>query len=51
MLGNSCRNLGCYYENPEDKIYRDAISRQGCGGINHPMMPYNRDKVEPFDNS
>ena len=40
-----------HYENPEDKIYRDVyISAKAVGGINHPLMPYNRDKLAPFDN-
>ena len=40
-----------HYENPEDKIYRDVyIAAKAVGGINHPLMPYNRDKVAPFEN-
>jgi DNA polymerase-3 subunit alpha (Gram-positive type) len=40
-----------HYENPQDKIYRDVyISAKAVGGINHPLNPYNRDKVAPFDN-
>jgi len=40
-----------HYENPEDKIYRDVyIAAKAVGGVNHPLMPYNRDKLAPFDN-
>lgn len=40
-----------HYVNPEDKIYRDVyISAKAVGGINHPLMPYSRDKVAPFEN-
>ncbi len=40
-----------HYENPSDKVYRDVfISAKAVGGINHPLMPYSRDKMPPFDN-
>lgn len=40
-----------HYLTKEDKIFRDVyISAKGLGGINHPLNPYARSKVPPFEN-
>lgn len=40
-----------HYVNPSDKIYRDVyISAKAVGGVNHPLNPYSRDKLPPFEN-
>lgn len=36
-----------HYANPEDKKFRDVfIYAKGNGGVNHPMMPYSRQKED-----
>lgn len=41
----------CHYVKKEDKIFRDVyISAKGLGGTSHPLNPYSRSKLPPFDN-
>ncbi|MCH4201560.1 MAG: PolC-type DNA polymerase III [Bacilli bacterium] len=41
----------CHYANPSDKIYRDVyIMAKGVGGVNHPLAPYDRERIPPFEN-
>ena len=41
----------CHYAKKNEKIFRDVyISAKGLGGINHPLNPYNRSKMPPFEN-
>ncbi len=40
-----------HYVNPDDKIFRDVyVYAKGLKGVNHPLMPYNRDNQAPFEN-
>ena len=41
----------CHYVTKKDKIFRDVyISAKGIGGVNHPLNPYARSKLPPFEN-
>ena len=41
----------CHYVDPEDKLYRDVyIYAKGLKGVNHPLMPYQRENRPPFEN-
>ena len=40
-----------HYVNKEDKIFRDVyISAPQVGKVNHPLNPYSRTKLPPFEN-
>ena len=40
-----------HYNNPEDKIFRDIfIANPGVGNLEHPLNPYSRADMEPFEN-
>lgn len=40
-----------HYVKKEDKVFRDVyINSQQVGGVNHPLNPYARSKVEKFEN-
>lgn len=40
-----------HYALPEKKIVRDVfISAKGVGNVPHPLYPYDRDKLAPFEN-
>ena len=41
----------CHYVTKKEKIFRDVyISAKGIGGIAHPLNPYARAKLPPFEN-
>ena len=41
----------CHYAKKNEKIFRDVyISAKGLGGVNHPLNPYARAKMPPFEN-
>jgi len=41
----------CHYVNPEDKLYRDVyVYAKGLRGVNHPLMPYQREQRPEFEN-
>ena len=41
----------CHYVTRKDKIFRDVyISAKGLGGVAHPLNPYARAKLPPFEN-
>ncbi|MCR5185243.1 MAG: PolC-type DNA polymerase III, partial [Bacilli bacterium] len=40
-----------HYARKKDKIFRDVyISAKGIGGVAHPLNPYARNKMKPFEN-
>ena len=46
-----CATGDAHYVRKEDKIFRDVyISAPQVGKINHPLNPYNRKNVAPFEN-
>lgn len=46
-----CATGDVHYVTKKHKIFRDVyISAKGIGGVPHPLNPYNRSKVAPFDN-
>ena len=41
----------CHYVTKKEKIFRDVyISAKGIGGVAHPLNPYARAKMPPFEN-
>ena len=41
----------CHYVTKNEKVFRDVyISAKGLGGVNHPLNPYARAKMAPFEN-
>ena len=41
----------CHYVTKNEKVFRDVyISAKGLGGANHPLNPYARAKMAPFEN-
>ena len=41
----------CHYATKNEKVFRDVyISAKGLGGVNHPLNPYARAKMPPFEN-
>ena len=46
-----CATGDCHYVKPSDKKYRDVyISAKGLGGALHPLNPYARTRMPPFEN-
>lgn len=46
-----CATGDCHYLNPSDKIFRDVyIANQAVGGVNHPLMPFGRQKMQAENN-
>ena len=46
-----CATGDAHYVRKEDKVFRDVyISAPQVGKINHPLNPYNRKNVAPFEN-
>ncbi len=46
-----CATSDCHYAKKKEKIFRDVyISAKGIGGVAHPLNPYARAKVAPFEN-
>ncbi len=46
-----CATGDAHYVRKEDKVFRDVyISAPQVGKINHPLNPYSRNKVAPFEN-
>ena len=46
-----CATGDVHYVDKRHKIFRDVyISAKGIGGVNHPLNPYNRGDMPPFEN-
>ncbi|MEG1222552.1 MAG: PolC-type DNA polymerase III [Bacilli bacterium] len=46
-----CVTGDCHYVDPEDKIFRDVyIHSLGVGKSSHPLNPFSRKKLPPFEN-
>ena len=46
-----CATGDVHYLSKKQKIFRDVyISAKGIGGINHPLNPYARSRIPPFEN-
>ena len=46
-----CATGDVHYVDKRHKIFRDVyISAKGIGGVNHPLNPYNRGDLPPFEN-
>ena len=46
-----CATGDVHYVDKRHKVFRDVyISAKGIGGVNHPLNPYNRSRVPPFEN-
>ena len=46
-----CATGDVHYLTRKHKIFRDVyISAKGIGGVNHPLNPYARSRMAPFDN-
>ena len=46
-----CATGDVHYLTKKQKVFRDVyISAKGIGGVNHPLNPYKRSKLPPFEN-
>ena len=46
-----CATGDVHYVTRKHKVFRDVyISAKGLGGTNHPLNPYNRSRIPPFEN-
>ena len=46
-----CATGDVHYVDKRHKVFRDVyISAKGIGGVNHPLNPYKRSRMEPFEN-
>ena len=46
-----CATGDVHYVTKKHKVFRDVyISAKGIGGVNHPLNPYKRSRMAPFEN-
>ena len=46
-----CATGDVHYVTKKHKVFRDVyISAKGIGGVNHPLNPYKRSRMTPFEN-